>query len=429
MVATSERTTLSFHQCHGRRGQHDRVALAANPKVAVPVCQRQYRWEIDGCEQLLADIRAVAKRGTQQTHFFGSILYAATSRGEVTERVLVDGQQRVATLMRRTRCAGGSRRSPRRRRCDGHRAAVTCRRRPLRLPRDGRGPPRTASMSPLASSSRLCPGWPSPATMPSTASSGWSLRVSRTWPPMTSRFRSRSPSASSPAPSTSASARIFTGIWPSMRPRNTCASTSTSSGSSQAPERQRGRGRHAESAPCGAPGWDHARLAEGISRLIGDHDGRVRSVNHGDRHANRTISPRRQRLLGPDEVRALPRGTALSLATASRQGIQPRRRHRRQSPGRRRTGGRRRSPPRPGGRRSARRRRLPTTDAAGATTPRADDPPAPAFGTLDDRVEQFFSVVFTPPGPWWSIRQAVVSRRSRRARWLVRCWSRGWSFQ
>jgi hypothetical protein len=29
--------------------------FAANTTIAGPVCQRQYRWEIDGCEQLLAN--------------------------------------------------------------------------------------------------------------------------------------------------------------------------------------------------------------------------------------------------------------------------------------------------------------------------------------------------------------------------------------
>lgn len=72
---------------------------AANTTIAVPVYQRQYRWEIDGCEQLLADLRAVAVGDSRQTHFLGSILYTVASSGEVTERMLVDGQQRVATLM------------------------------------------------------------------------------------------------------------------------------------------------------------------------------------------------------------------------------------------------------------------------------------------------------------------------------------------
>lgn len=65
----------------------------------VPVYQRQYRWTIGGCERLLGDLRAVARTDAGQTHFFGSILFTETSIGEETERMLVDGQQRVTTLM------------------------------------------------------------------------------------------------------------------------------------------------------------------------------------------------------------------------------------------------------------------------------------------------------------------------------------------
>lgn len=71
----------------------------AGTTLVVPVYQRQYRWEINGCERLLRDVRAVAKTDAGQTHFFGSILYTATSSGEDTEWMLVDGQQRVTTLM------------------------------------------------------------------------------------------------------------------------------------------------------------------------------------------------------------------------------------------------------------------------------------------------------------------------------------------
>jgi type IV secretory pathway TraG/TraD family ATPase VirD4 len=65
-------------------------------------------------------------------------------------------------------------------------------------------------------------------------------------------------------------------------------------------------------------GLDDARVAEDISRLIGEHDVPVRSVNHGDRSSGQTVSLRRQRILGPEHVRALPRGTALLLATGAR---------------------------------------------------------------------------------------------------------------
>lgn len=67
--------------------------------IVVPVYQRQYRWDIGGCEQLLADIRAVAGADGRTMHFIGSILSAgAEDRGDA-ELVLIDGQQRITTLM------------------------------------------------------------------------------------------------------------------------------------------------------------------------------------------------------------------------------------------------------------------------------------------------------------------------------------------
>ena len=72
---------------------------AADWTIVVPVYQRQYRWDIGGCEQLLADIRAVADLDDRQMHFIGSILSSATGRDGDTELVLIDGQQRTTTLM------------------------------------------------------------------------------------------------------------------------------------------------------------------------------------------------------------------------------------------------------------------------------------------------------------------------------------------
>ncbi|RFA10204.1 hypothetical protein B7R54_14045 [Subtercola boreus] len=77
---------------------------APQTSIVVPVYQRQYRWDIGGCEQLLADIRAVADSDDRQRHFIGSIL--STAAGEdaprsdsADELVLIDGQQRITTLM------------------------------------------------------------------------------------------------------------------------------------------------------------------------------------------------------------------------------------------------------------------------------------------------------------------------------------------
>jgi hypothetical protein len=66
--------------------------------IVVPVYQRQYRWDIGGCEQLLADVRAVADADDAHTHFLASILSTRTSPSD-EELVLIDGQQRVTTLM------------------------------------------------------------------------------------------------------------------------------------------------------------------------------------------------------------------------------------------------------------------------------------------------------------------------------------------
>ncbi|WP_165065521.1 DUF262 domain-containing protein [Marisediminicola senii] len=82
---------------------------APRTTIVVPVYQRQYRWDIGGCEQLLADIRAVSDARDTHTHFIGSIL-SSTNRHpahdgqagasvDATELVLIDGQQRITTLM------------------------------------------------------------------------------------------------------------------------------------------------------------------------------------------------------------------------------------------------------------------------------------------------------------------------------------------
>ncbi|WES65371.1 DUF262 domain-containing protein [Microbacter sp. GSS18] len=67
--------------------------------IVVPVYQRQYRWDIGGCEQLLADIRAVAELGDRRMHFIGSVLSAVSPGADGEELVLIDGQQRMTTLM------------------------------------------------------------------------------------------------------------------------------------------------------------------------------------------------------------------------------------------------------------------------------------------------------------------------------------------
>ncbi|WP_298036521.1 DUF262 domain-containing protein [uncultured Microbacterium sp.] len=70
---------------------------APETSIVVPVYQRQYRWDIGGCERLLSDIRAVAGENQTHRHFIGSILSAQDS--SETDLILIDGQQRITTLM------------------------------------------------------------------------------------------------------------------------------------------------------------------------------------------------------------------------------------------------------------------------------------------------------------------------------------------
>lgn len=71
---------------------------AGSTTIVVPVYQRQYRWDIGGCERLLSDVRAVASEGDAHRHFIGSILSAHDTAAD-SDLILIDGQQRITTLM------------------------------------------------------------------------------------------------------------------------------------------------------------------------------------------------------------------------------------------------------------------------------------------------------------------------------------------
>jgi hypothetical protein len=65
-------------------------------------------------------------------------------------------------------------------------------------------------------------------------------------------------------------------------------------------------------------GVDSPRLARDLATLVGQHDVPIRTINYGDGRASESVSLRRQDILEPAAIRALPPGTAL-LAT----GIKP----------------------------------------------------------------------------------------------------------
>lgn len=63
-------------------------------------------------------------------------------------------------------------------------------------------------------------------------------------------------------------------------------------------------------------GIDDARFAEDLSRLVGEHDVDVASrTRDGQGHTSYQTSVRRQRILEPAQIRALPKGRALLMAT------------------------------------------------------------------------------------------------------------------
>ncbi|KDA40858.1 type IV secretory system conjugative DNA transfer family protein [Frankia sp. BMG5.23] len=68
-------------------------------------------------------------------------------------------------------------------------------------------------------------------------------------------------------------------------------------------------------------GIDDARLAEDVSRLVGEHEVDTESVTRSRQGAGLSVSARRQRILEPGDIRAIPKGWALLLATGARAAV------------------------------------------------------------------------------------------------------------
>ncbi|WP_120839176.1 DUF262 domain-containing protein [Helicobacter pylori] len=75
----------------------------ASTIFSIPVYQRNYTWEEENCEKLLQDIISISQN--KKTHFMGSITYILhhiddeKSLRQLQEFVIIDGQQRVTTIM------------------------------------------------------------------------------------------------------------------------------------------------------------------------------------------------------------------------------------------------------------------------------------------------------------------------------------------
>ncbi len=73
----------------------------AGIRFVIPVYQRPYSWDEEHCEQLWDDIRSVGQR-LDDKHFTGSVVWVQDGvmpANGVTPLLLIDGQQRVTTVM------------------------------------------------------------------------------------------------------------------------------------------------------------------------------------------------------------------------------------------------------------------------------------------------------------------------------------------
>ena len=68
-------------------------------------------------------------------------------------------------------------------------------------------------------------------------------------------------------------------------------------------------------------GLDDADFVDKISRLVGQHDVSTISVSRSKDGTSRSTSYRQEQILPPDKIRALPKGTALLLATGVRPAL------------------------------------------------------------------------------------------------------------
>lgn len=63
----------------------------------IPVYQRNYAWEQEQCDQLFVDILNI--NSSDKQHFLGTITYIVHSGDNSIEFTIIDGQQRITTIM------------------------------------------------------------------------------------------------------------------------------------------------------------------------------------------------------------------------------------------------------------------------------------------------------------------------------------------
>ncbi len=63
----------------------------------IPVYQRNYDWKIEHCKQLLDDIERIISKNVE--HFIGTIVFQEKSSGNFKEQIIIDGQQRITSII------------------------------------------------------------------------------------------------------------------------------------------------------------------------------------------------------------------------------------------------------------------------------------------------------------------------------------------
>jgi uncharacterized protein with ParB-like and HNH nuclease domain len=66
-------------------------------RFSIPVYQRNYDWKREHCEQLFNDLLDIIKYDFRN-HFLGSIVYLFEDSKPGMEFLIIDGQQRIATI-------------------------------------------------------------------------------------------------------------------------------------------------------------------------------------------------------------------------------------------------------------------------------------------------------------------------------------------
>ena len=77
------------------------AVITGHVQFVIPVFQRDYSWGEDECDQLWDDILKAALTSGEQGHFLGSIVSvpASGTSAALTRLLVIDGQQRLTTLM------------------------------------------------------------------------------------------------------------------------------------------------------------------------------------------------------------------------------------------------------------------------------------------------------------------------------------------